>query len=476
MPLSAYARLPLPTSRQGNSTPPMPPMPPVLTSPCTPTHHHPVIPFSPPLSSNVALQHGLLLPPTSFPPVCVTQLQQPFFTFPTTHLPPSMRTRPLSSPLSSFLSPTPATSLTVNPGKDINARPVLPLQTSLQQPLLQPTTITCPRPLQSPTVDIICSNCGHCNVLVNLSGGQLIQPLPAQPVAKASPPMLLKPSPTYPLQPQPVATNTKASPPMFLKPSPSHPPCLIQDPGTATSRGRGGRGGVFSLLRQPLPAQPVAKASPLKPSLTYPLQPMFLKPSPSHPPCLIQDPGTATSRGRGGVFSPLRQPLPAQPVAKASPLKPSPSTETSGGVGSRRRAKRDKLQTGQGISTKSTVSIIPYRERKKKTSPDVYAIQNLELEFAFQQEPTVAHVAELAAKLRVSNRFVHQWFYKRQQRQKAAPPEICCEIIPSGMYDVTVEVPTDEGPKIAQWSCPTIDPLVTRNTIAVKTQYHLNTS
>ena len=168
--------------------------------------------------------------------------------------------------------------------------------------------------------------------------------------------------------------------------------------------------------------------------------PMFLKPSPSHPPCLIQDPGL---HRRGGVFSPLRQPLPAQPVAKASPLKPSPSTETSGGVGSRRRAKRDKLQTGQGISTKSTVSIIPYRERKKKTSPDVYAIQNLELEFAFQQEPTVAHVAELAAKLRVSNRFVHQWFYKRQQRQKAAPPEICCEIIPSGMYDVTVEIPTD---------------------------------
>ena len=100
---------------------------------------------------------------------------------------------------------------------------------------------------------------------------------------------------------------------------------------------------------------------------------------------------------------------------------------------------------GQGVSTQLTTRIIPYRERKKETSLDVYARQSLELQFTFQQKPTVVQMAEIAAKLGVSKEFVRQWFSNRRRRQEATPPEASHRTIPSGTHDITVEIPADEG-------------------------------
>ena len=86
--------------------------------------------------------------------------------------------------------------------------------------------------------------------------------------------------------------------------------------------------------------------------------------------------------------------------------------------------------------------IIPYRERKKRTSVEVHARQQLELEFAHLHKPTQSQMAELAAKLRVSKDFVRVWFTNRRQKEKhqeTASGKVGTTI-PSLTHDITVEV------------------------------------
>ena len=87
--------------------------------------------------------------------------------------------------------------------------------------------------------------------------------------------------------------------------------------------------------------------------------------------------------------------------------------------------------------------IIPYRERKKQVSMETYARQQLEVEFAGQEKPTVQRMSELAGKLGVSREFVRQWFLHRRQRQlkRTSSEGAGLETIPSGTHEITIEVP-----------------------------------
>lgn len=72
---------------------------------------------------------------------------------------------------------------------------------------------------------------------------------------------------------------------------------------------------------------------------------------------------------------------------------------------------------------------------------EVYAQQQLEVEFATTQKPTVGQMADMSQRLGVSKEFVRQWFSSRRQKQKqlrALDP--IAMTIPSVTHDITIEV------------------------------------
>ena len=110
-------------------------------------------------------------------------------------------------------------------------------------------------------------------------------------------------------------------------------------------------------------------------------------------------------------------------------------------------------KTGGGKSAGSQVAagIIPYRKRRRTTTIETQARQQLELQFASVERPTVRRMAEIAKGLGVSHNFVGQWFsghhQRLQQKVSLLPGEMAGNrTIPSVTHEITVEVPLSDSP------------------------------
>ncbi|CAI8021548.1 hypothetical protein GBAR_LOCUS12761 [Geodia barretti] len=123
------------------------------------------------------------------------------------------------------------------------------------------------------------------------------------------------------------------------------------------------------------------------------------------------------------------------------------STKSSSGSSS----KSKRSVGGREVSSRLTAGIIPYRERRRATSIETHARQQLELEFATLEKPTVMKMGEIAGRLSVSREFVRQWFASRHHRlqQRASSSSSSGETrertIPSDTYEITVEVPPTDS-------------------------------
>ena len=140
---------------------------------------------------------------------------------------------------------------------------------------------------------------------------------------------------------------------------------------------------------------------------------------------------------------PMQQPqqigsyLPPACVTSVQPcVQPCPSDSSS--LGSRRVPMKAKPHF-----------INPHREKRKHkvlVDPFTQTRHRLEMQFAINENPTRAQIAEMAENLRVSNDFVRVWFISRRKRQKrleTVSRTLVGATIPSLQYNITVEVPSD---------------------------------
>ena len=107
------------------------------------------------------------------------------------------------------------------------------------------------------------------------------------------------------------------------------------------------------------------------------------------------------------------------------------------------------------IIVSPSTSIYPRRERKRRTSIDAFAREQLEAEFQRKRKPSQIEMSRMAATLGVEKDFVRIWFCNRRQRQKkrdndgttstsqSSEGELLSTTvkIPSPSHDITLEVP-----------------------------------
>ena len=377
------SRLPRPTLTNSIHREPVlnftPPMPFFPPAGITPPHPHPVAPFPPPPQAYGTLQHGPVAPAPT-PLSFHHRISQ---------------LQPFYSFAMTHLPPN------IQPRPLPHTLPTSPYHSSLfsqsSQPLTPQSRHTIPasnvrrgipsspninHPTSAPSavgVSLTCSRCGHC-LVVDLSGcGQFLAPL---------------------------------SPPS------------VAGPGVASFRPQLVEGRQPQLLKQPVlrpqPSHPLQMTPPHP--LMHPQPVPLLLPQPVSLPAIIRPVGR---RGR-----------------RSSTTSTSKDTPRSG-VSTGSRVSKKKSHKVHEVVSQSTARIMPYRERKKEMSVEVYARQQLELEFAFLQKPTLVQIAELSSKLCMSKEFVRQWFSGRretQRQQTTSRSESVGMTIPSGTHDITLEV------------------------------------
>ena len=374
----------------------------------TPPHPHPVAPFPPPPRSYATVRHG----PVS--PAPHPNLQQPFYSLAFTHLPPHARPRPL--PHAAPISLYPSSSGSVHPSppwpstRDVHHLPSAPSSSpAVRMPLSVPAAG------QTISVPLSCKNCGH-YMVANLSAGQgqmLNYRIPPTPPPPPPPP----PSPLPPHSPLPPPTSVASSRPHVL------PSQFFK----------------YHPMPRPQPSYPLQVATPQSLVLHYPgSHASQITPQPADHGLRF---GARETQHRSTAFT-------------SNVRRSTSDTVHSGGDGGMKCKgvfTNPRLPRKKGFSASSkphevipqpSSRIIPYRERKKRTSVEVHARQQLELEFAHLPKPTQSQMAELAAKLGVSKDFVRVWFTNRRQKEKhqeSASGKVGTTI-PSLTHDITVEV------------------------------------
>ena len=376
------------------------------------TPAHPVAPFPPSPESPLhytAARHGPVAPET----VTISVRQQshaPFHTLAYTHhLHPHAQPRVLPYPLPpNYFSPPHRTCI-INPTAYIHTPSPSP-------PFNHP-----------PPRHFCCHGVSYCSPQCCHTQQSLATPVAGMPANL--PRLPANCSSFVPLPPvrarAPEHQLVRYTAPAILPRSPPHPAVSISSPHPTVSISSPHPAlssfcHIVTLSAQtPQPAGHLQQPPPHPPG---PPPPVLIKPKASYPMQQPQQIGSYLSPACVTSVQPCVQPCPSD----------------SSNLGSR------------GVPMKAKAHFInPHREKRKHkmlVDPYTQARHQLEMQFAINEKPTRAQIAEMAENLGVSKDFVRVWFISRRQRQKrleTVSRTLVGATIPSLQYSITVEVPSD---------------------------------